>query len=82
MALIEATLRTTLEATEQELSGALDVEPAQQVMLEQMEERIKTVSRRRQDLERELVVLENEVRIEEEDMEVLEAVLDDRLGLR
>ncbi|MEM7354727.1 MAG: hypothetical protein AAF657_28215 [Acidobacteriota bacterium] len=78
----ELSLSGALEATEEQLAGELDVEPAQQIMMEQMEERIKSVARRRQDLERELVVLENEVRIEEEDMEVLEAVLDDRLGLR
>ena len=78
----ELSLSGALEAAELELADSLEVEGAQQVMLEQLEERVQSVKRRRQDLERELVVLENEVRVEEDDMEVLEAVLDDRLGLR
>ena len=62
--------------------ASLEIDRAQQVMLEQMEERLQAIKGRRRDLEREVVVLESEVGVEEEDMEILEAVLDDRLGLR
>ncbi len=72
----------TLEASEQELSEAVEDNPLHEVQLEQLRERLKSVADRQRDLERELVVLENEVRTEEEDMEVLEAVLDERLDLR
>lgn len=79
----ELSLSGILEASEeQEVAGTLEMDAAQQVMLDQMEERVRSIARRRQDIERELAVLENEVRIEEEDMEILESVLDDRLGLR
>lgn len=79
----ELSLSGALEASEeQELAGTLEVDAAQQVMLDRMEARVKAVARRRQDIERELAVLENEVRLEEEDMEILESVLDERLGLR
>ncbi len=78
----ELSLATALEAAEEELTDSLEIDRAQQVMLEQLEERLQATKSRRQDLERELVVLESEVRVEEEDMEVLEAILDDRLGLR
>ena len=78
----ELSLAGALEAADEEFTDSLEIDRAQQVMLEQLEERLQATKRRRQDLERELVVLESEVRVEEEDMEVLEAVLDDRLGLR
>ncbi len=78
----EVSLAGALEAADEEFADSLEIDRAQQVMLEQLEERLQATKRRRQDLERELVVLESEVRVEEEDMEVLEAVLDDRLGLR
>lgn len=79
----ELSLSGALEASEeQELAGALEIDAAQQVMLDQLEERVRSVAHRRQDVELELAVLENEVRIEEDDMEILESVLDDRLGLR
>lgn len=78
----ELSLTSALEAGEQELNDSLENDRVQQVMLEQLEERVRSVKRRRQDLERELVVLESEVRVEEDDVEVLEAILDERLGLR
>ncbi len=78
----EISLSGALEAAEQASTESLETGGAQQVMLDQLENRVQSVTRRRQDLERELVVLENEVRVEEDDMDVLEAVLDERLGLR
>ncbi len=78
----EISLSGALEAAELELTDTLENDGPQQVMLDQLAERVQSINRRRQDLERELVVLENEVRVEEDDIEVLEAVLDERLGLR
>ncbi len=78
----EVSLARILETVEQELSEAAENGAHQQLQLDQMEEQLKSVKRRRQDLARELMMLENDVSSEEEDMEVLEAVLDERLGLR
>ena len=77
-----ASLARTLEATERQLSEAVEDEALQQLHLEQLKQRLKSVVDRQRDAERELIVLENEVRTEQEDMEMLEAVLDERLDLR
>ncbi len=78
----EVSLTQIVEVFEQELSEAVEDGASQRLELDQMELQLKSVKRRRQDLARELMVLENDVSSEEEDMEVLEAVLDERLGLR
>ncbi len=78
----EEGLARLLETLGSELSETAEDDAQQQMQLDMMEQQLRSVKRRRQDLERELMVLENEVAIEEEDMEVFEAVLDERLGLR
>ncbi len=78
----EESLVQYLEAVEQELAEATENDAHQQMQLMTMEQRLKYAKRRRQELARELMVLENDVAAEEEDMEILEAALDERLGLR
>ncbi len=78
----EESLTQLLEAFEQQLSEMTENEVHQQMQMGSMEQRLKSVKRRRQELARELMVLENDVATGEEDMAVLEAVLDERLGLR
>ena len=78
----EASLAPMLEAIEQELAEATEDNAYSQLHLTQMEQRLKSIKHRRQELAQTLMLLENDVSAEEEDMEVIEAVLDDRLGLR
>ncbi len=78
----EVSFARMLEMFEQEQSETAEAEGFEQLQIEQMALQLKSVKRRRQDLERELMVLENDVATAEEDMEMIESVLDDRLGLR
>lgn len=78
----EESLAPMLEAVEEELSEANETGAFSKMQLTQLEQRLKSVQRMRQELARELMVLENEVSTAEEDVEVIEAVLDERLGLR
>ena len=78
----ETSMVTMLEAIEQQASEDSENEAFQRLHWTQMEQRLKSVKKRRQDLEGELAVLENEVRIADEDLEILESILDERLGLR
>ncbi len=78
----EVSFARLLEAIEQEQSETAEAEGYEQSQVEQMELRLNSVKRRRQDMERELMVLENVVATAEADMEMLEAILDERLGLR
>lgn len=78
----EGSLASMLETMGKELTEAAENDASQLWQLDQMEQRLKSLARRRQDLARELIELENEISTEEEDMEVLEATLDARLGLR
>ena len=47
-----------------------------------MERRIEAIRKQRRELRREIMELENEVASREEDLEILEAAIDSRLGLR
>ena len=70
------------EALDSRETAGDEVNPYELMQLEQMEAELKSVERRRQDLSREIMELENDVASGEEDMRILKAVLDDRLGLR
>ncbi len=78
----EESLGQLLEVFEQQLAETTESEEQMEMQLLSMTQRLTTVKRRRQELTRELMVLENDVAAEEEDMEILEAALDERLGLR
>lgn len=74
-------LTRQLEALERSMENAEEVDPYMGREEDMIEQRLKDVSERRQDLEREIVLLENDVMSEEEDMRILKSVLDERLGL-
>ncbi len=78
----EASLAPMLEAMEKELSETTDDSAFSQLQTSQLEQRLKSIERKKRDLANELQTLENDVATEEEDMAVVEAVLDERLGLR
>ncbi len=81
----EAPLRINIESYREGLSQAdVSQEIKDNVLgdVERFEKMLEPLEARRKDLERRMMVLENEVATYEEDMRILESVLDERLGLR
>lgn len=76
----ENMLTQTLESFEN-MKPNEDVDSYMEIEKSRIEQRIKALQERWQDLEREIVVHENVVMSEEENMRILKDVLDERLGL-
>ncbi len=78
-------MRSTLEEWQEGMSRAdvnQEIKDNMRFEMARLERRLEPLESRRKDLERRILELENAVMTHEEDMEILEGVLDQRLGLR